>query len=872
MTRRTRFQVVIGAACIGVLFLTVGFNSLRWIGTTFPGFFVMANRVVPSISLPSWEAGNPSRLFQSQVLTVDGLRVRDAREVYAAVRQRPPGTPIAYTLRRPDGQVISATVEARRFSGTDYALILAALALNGLIFAAIGLVVLSLKPGRAATHGLLSACLSTGVFAITAADLYGPHWFFRLHVLAETLLAPGFIHLALVFPTDRIRTHRHAVLLGVYTPFIVLALFYEWALTRPSAYTTAHLIASASQGAAVFTIVACLIADFLATSSPLIRRRVAVVGLGTVAGVILPGSLMVTSAVMGGRVPINAGVLTAFIFPLSLSYAIVKQDLFEIDVLLRRAVTYVIAVITITSAYLGALFALGLMLPARELLAQSPAAYVGLNLAFLFLVAPTRERLQHGMDRIFFRKGYDAEHALWELSQRLASARAIDDVVTHSLQIVDQTLCPLHAAMYLHEDNGRFYAVTGPDGDSAGIVLPPDLAGRVARGELVARYEWEDGTGRSIPAFWRDVGAEVVVPIHGGNTLVAILVLGGKGSGHAYTMHDVGFLRMMANQVVLAMTTATAFTRLEELNASLERQVRERTAALEGTNAELSRSLEELRRAYELLERNQASLLRADRLATLGRLAAGLAHEINTPLGAVLNSLKIIIDLGQEYADSIGDPDVSGEDHRQIAAEILATAEAASTWARKATAFLSRTKTHGRELRPNIHRPFNLRTVVDETVGLLAHRLRSASCAIDYAEEPEPIELVGDQSRLGQVLVNLVTNAIDAYEDAAAPGGRIDIRARRVNGAVTLSVRDWAGGIPPEVLPRIFDELFTTKEPGRGTGLGLWIARNLVEESFGGTLTVESVHGVGTDFTATLPVPNASVARGASAASQASAG
>jgi signal transduction histidine kinase len=102
------------------------------------------------------------------------------------------------------------------------------------------------------------------------------------------------------------------------------------------------------------------------------------------------------------------------------------------------------------------------------------------------------------------------------------------------------------------------------------------------------------------------------------------------------------------------------------------------------------------------------------------------------------------------------------------------------------------------------------------------------------------------------VLVNLIVNAIDAYEEHEAADGRVVVRVRARGDAVVVEVEDRAGGIAAESLPRIFDELFTTKEPGRGTGLGLCIARNLVERSFGGTLTVASIPGSGSCFTATL--------------------
>jgi hypothetical protein len=110
-----------------------------------------------------------------------------------------------------------------------------------------GLLVFWLKPGTPASTGLLSATFVGGVFGVTGADLYGPHWFFRLHVLAESLVFAGLIHFILVFPVDRLRHRRHALFV-VYSPSLLLAAGYEAMLFSPSAYSRWHLLASALQG------------------------------------------------------------------------------------------------------------------------------------------------------------------------------------------------------------------------------------------------------------------------------------------------------------------------------------------------------------------------------------------------------------------------------------------------------------------------------------------------------------------------------------------------------------------------------------------------------------------------------------------------
>src|SRR5206468_3009213 len=359
----------------------------------------------------------------------------------------------------------------------------------------------------------------------------------RLHLLGESFLAPAFFHLALVFPTERLPRYRRRVLLGLYGAFALLAAAYEAVLGSPSAYTAVHLLATATHGLGALTIIAVVVYGLVTSPSALVRRRVSVVALGTLAAFLTPAVLMAASAFYGGKVPLNAGAFTAFLFPVSLAYAIVKQDLFEIDVMLRRATTYAAVVVVIGSLYLALLSADAYFLPIPSPVAQSPLALAILNLALLFLIAPVRARVQDGVDRLFFRKAYDAEQALSELSHALVSV--------HTL------------------------------------------------------------------------GAELLVPIRRGRAPMGALALGRKGSGRPYTMHDAAFLRAAASQIALAMTNAGAFARLESLNASLEQQVQERTASLAKANTDLGCSLTELRTAYQQLERNQASLMRAERLATL---------------------------------------------------------------------------------------------------------------------------------------------------------------------------------------------------------------------------------------------------------------
>jgi signal transduction histidine kinase len=559
---------------------------------------------------------------------------------------------------------------------------------------------------------------------------------------------------------------------------------------------------------------------------------------------------MAASAVLGGQVALNAGAFTAFVFPLSLGYAIVKQDLFEIDVMLRRAATYAVALTAITAAYLAALAVLGVLVPLQSL---SPVTMAAVNLGILLLIAPIKARAQVTVDRVFYRQGYDAERVLSELSQALSSARTMPDVDRHTRHMLTQALHPASARLWLTDDGIAFRVAPATTAGDATVVLPAAFAEQLAAGSVAARYRWQDEETESpSSSFWRALDDDILVPIRSGAFVIGAVTLGRKESGRSYNERDTAFLAAAASQVGLAVTNASAFGQLEALNAGLEDQVRDRTAALEVANRDLNRSYVTMESAFRQLEQSQTSLMRADRLATLGRLAASVAHEVNTPLSAVLNALQTLGDLGREYGDSVGAADVSPDDHREIAGEIVSTAGAATGWARKAAAFISRVKNHGREPQPAFRQRFVIEDVVEETRALLAQRLRLECCTLDYEAIPAGLAIVGDPARLGQVLVNLVTNALDAYEELHSIESRIAVSARRLGERVEIAVQDWAGGMPPEVAERIFDELFTTKDAGRGTGLGLSIARNVVEASFEGTLTVDTAPGVGSRFVVTV--------------------
>jgi signal transduction histidine kinase len=273
----------------------------------------------------------------------------------------------------------------------------------------------------------------------------------------------------------------------------------------------------------------------------------------------------------------------------------------------------------------------------------------------------------------------------------------------------------------------------------------------------------------------------------------------------------------------------------ESLNIDLEREVRRRTEVLEQRNAELHDALEKLRRA-------QDDLVRSEKLASMGRLVAGIAHEINNPVNAVINTLAPLEEaIGVLAAGSISDGAGAAAADAQ---EMLAVVKRGAA---RSKAIVQALHNYSRGDDQRTHEVALSRSI-DDTLDLLRHRLRNVR--VEKHIEPG-LRLVGYPGQIDQVFMNLVTNAAQAIGDRER-GGTIHIGAAARDRDVEITIADDGPGIPPEVIPRIFDPFFTTKDVGEGSGLGLSIVHGIVDRH-GGRIEVQSRVGEGTTFRIVLP-------------------
>jgi len=246
---------------------------------------------------------------------------------------------------------------------------------------------------------------------------------------------------------------------------------------------------------------------------------------------------------------------------------------------------------------------------------------------------------------------------------------------------------------------------------------------------------------------------------------------------------------------------------------------------------EVAGLLEALNRMALELTANQEDLLQARKIAALGTLTAGIAHEINNPINNIALSAESLLEV---HGDALDD------DAREIAGDILAQADRAGEIVRNLLDFSRTEKAQFSPLAPEL--------IIKSSVALLKNQIMISGLAIHLDVPHDLGHVAGNLRHLQQVFLNLLQNAAQA----TPPGGTIDVTGRDASDFVCLSVRDTGKGIDPEHLPHIFEPFFTTKEVGKGTGLGLAVTYSIIKRH-SGRIEVESDPGQGTVFFVYLP-------------------
>ena len=306
--------------------------------------------------------------------------------------------------------------------------------------------------------------------------------------------------------------------------------------------------------------------------------------------------------------------------------------------------------------------------------------------------------------------------------------------------------------------------------------------------------------------------------------------------------------------------------RSTQRQARLRDRLRQRGRLLEARSDELEAQSAELAANVERLHKAQAQLVQSEKMASLGQLTAGVAHELKNPLNFVNNfaqlSVELLDDLEEELRE---DPSRSVEqaldDSGDLLADLRSNAGKIREHGRRADGIIRSMLAHSRA-QPGPSRPAPLNSLLKEYVGLAYHGMRAEHTGFNVAIETDLDDAVGDvlmvPEEMGRVFLNLLDNALQAMRKRAATAGddyapTLTVRSEAWGEGARVSITDNGTGIAPDAEERVFEPFFTTKPTGEGTGLGLSLAYEMVVHGHGGEITVETEEGVGTTFTISLP-------------------
>jgi len=409
----------------------------------------------------------------------------------------------------------------------------------------------------------------------------------------------------------------------------------------------------------------------------------------------------------------------------------------------------------------------------------------------------------------------DAQLTTWgELSHALIAnfdlPRLLDLIVTTAIEV---TGADRGSVMLLEESQGTLSikAAKGVDperAESTAVKLGEGIAGRVAltgKPLLLKRGEAQ-ATLRALRRREGEISSAISVPLRIEERIVGTLNVNELGRATEFGEEDVRALTLFADQAALALEKAQLYR-------------------------DSQRQLEKLLAVLDELSRTQAQLVHSEKLASMGVLAGGVAHEINNPLMVILGRTEL----------TLMEEELPGELRRNL--------ETIRVETERIGEIVQGLLTFSRKSRQEKIETVDLNEVLERTLLLSEHQLTLGNVQVVKELDPELAAIQVNPGQLQQVFMNLIINAHHAMPN----GGQLTVRTGPVpQHRIFIEIEDTGCGIAESDLNRVFDPFFTTKEEGKGTGLGLSVSRNIIE-NHGGLIGVESTVGLGTLFRVVLP-------------------
>ena len=740
-----------------------------------------------------------------------------------------------YRILKPDGSVLTASLEpvlAGDVEKTSDVLLHLGLLLVSSLYLVVALTVWWTRQASPESWALLLYCSTMSVLLSSAIRVDIIPWAPTRVLATLPFLGATTFHLFTTYPIEpRWVAKRRRIR---FIPYAIAFAIFLGVVTQSAMGIPPNWVATAAFIFGIGTSLASI--GILAHG----RRQAREAGIGDRADLMLLAGLvsllpallaLIAEWILPTALPWYIALLWVGFFPVAVGYGMVQRQFFEFRLAARSSAGYGAATLAITGVFAF------MITFADELVARYGVNVRSVQVVLLFLAIlafnPLRERMQGLVDNFFDRDRSRYRQAVREISEAMVSMLSMNEIGDRILAALTDTMGVSRAMVLLFDEGDRVLRASAWRGDwdqdDIETEIPSDhpiWKHLWVRREELSRADFDDDPDpekrESCWDIYDTLEVELLVPILFGVDLLGVIAVGRKLSGERLATDDRQLLRTLANQSAIAIENAKAFDEIAKLNESLEMRVEARTRELQET---------------------QNQLMQSEKLKSLGQLVAGVAHELNNPIGFVHANLQLL----DEFIEKLLAAQESGADATQYRDAIKKLLSRSREGTERVKQIVQDLRTFSRMDQADLQMA-QLTDEIDRTLALMEPRFKgSIEVVRDYQELPDVRCFPG---QLNQVFLNLLMNACDVLDEE--DGGKITIRTRALAEGVKIEFEDSGPGIPAEVQTRLFDPFFTTKEVGKGTGLGLSLSHGIIERH-GGRIQIVSDPGQGAIFQIELP-------------------
>jgi signal transduction histidine kinase len=513
--------------------------------------------------------------------------------------------------------------------------------------------------------------------------------------------------------------------------------------------------------------------------------------------------------------PVGFIFMTAMV--MLFAYAILRHQLLEIEVVIRRTAVFAGLFAFVYTAF-SAVMIIGQTFFSDTLGWNAWAALIPTVFIVTLALRPLENFLTNATEKFLFQKKYDYRELLKTFTNEILTVLDLEKLTEQTVAGLMRIIKLESACVLMLDREARQYRLVASSGlrDKDAVFKENDTIVeylKVTHHPILKDEEADrvQGDGRLKEDF-KKLNAQLCLPISLHDDLIGILALGRKKSGEDYTQEDIDILSALARTEAIAISNA---------------------------------------RLFDELSKTQAEAAQREKMAVIGTLAAGINHEICNPLGIVRGHCELFLLNSKDGLYSNKSSEEILKTASEIMTKVIRETDRATGITKKLSSFAKPSKrTEMEEVR--------VEKEVDEVVGLVGHDLRLNNIDIRKDFLGNFPVILADRKQIQEVLFNIIRNAAQAIENKQ---GQILVSGFTDNGSAVVRISDNGTGIPQDKLNHIFSPFYTTKGPEKGTGLGLFIVKQVVERNKG-AISVESEPGIGTTFTLRFPTAMAALKAG----------